>query len=672
MANGTDLGKAYVQIIPSAEGITGRIQNILDPEGQKAGASLGTKIVGFAKKAFVAGAISKVVKDSLYEGGKLQQSIGGIETLFKDSSDKVRDYAKVAFRTVGVSANEYMENVTSFSASLLQSLGGDTEKAADIANMAMIDMGDNANKMGSSMESIQNAYQGFAKQNYTMLDNLKLGYGGTKGEMERLLEDATKLSGIEYNIENLSDVYEAIHVIQEELDITGTTAKEASITLTGSVSAMKAAFTDLMGNIAIGENVGESLRNLGETVSTFIFGNLLPMLWNIVKAIPQVVIGLFTEFIPGFIQGGIEAVKSLGLGFENGLPEFKEKLGEVWENVKTFFTEKLPEFLERGKEFIVNIATGFFENLPEWVDKLTEFIKKTIDYLVENLPEFIKKGGEFVVNLITGFVEKIPEFVTKLGEFLGKVIAYLGENLPKFVLKGGEIILHLIKGLVSYIPKVILTLGGLTLKMIGKLLESIPKFLKAGADFILSLIKGILSGVGNLLSNAGKVAHQVLDSFSSVFKGIYQIGKELINGLWEGISSAVGWVVDKVKGVGRTIANGFKSVLGIHSPSTVFADFGKNINLGLAQGIEDNLRPISNAMDKMQDETIRDFDTDVMYNVGSSYKSGANSKSLPFKNAELNKKPLKLNLLLGGKNFKAFVEDISDVQNKNIELELAY
>lgn len=672
MANGTDLGKAYVQIIPSAEGITGRIQNILDPEGQKAGASMGGKIVGFAKKAFIAGAIGKVVKDSLYEGGKLQQSIGGIETLFKDNSDKVRENASQAFRTVGVSANEYMENVTSFSASLLQSLGGDTGKAADVANMAMIDMGDNANKMGTSMESIQNAYQGFAKQNYTMLDNLKLGYSGTKQEMERLLSDAEKLTGVKYDINNLSDVYEAIHAVQEELGITGTTATEASATLTGSFAAMGAAFKDLLGNIALGENVAESLHNLGETVGTFVFENLIPMLGNIVMSIPTLVLGFFTEFMPAMLEKGGELISNLATGIIEGWPEFKEKLDQVWENVKTFFTEKLPEFLEKGKEFIVNIATGFFENLPEWIDKLTEFIKQTVDYLVENLPEFIKKGGEFVVNLVTGFVEKIPEFVTKLGEFIGKAVAYLGENLPKFVLKGGEIILHLIKGLVSYIPKVILTLGELTLKMIGKLLESIPKFLKAGVDFLANLLKGILSGVAGLLSNVGNIAKQVLDTIKAAFTGIIQIGKDLIKGLWEGISSMATWVVDKVKGIGKSIIGGFKSVLGIKSPSTVFADFGKNINLGLAQGIEDNLRPISNAMDKMQDETIRDFDTDVMYNVGSSYKSGANSNSLPFSNPEAKKKPLELNLILAGKNFKAFVEDISDVQNKKIELELAY
>lgn len=672
MATGTDLGKAYVQIIPSAEGITGKIQNILDPEGESAGSNFGKKIVGFAKKALVAGAIGKVVKDSLAEGAKLQQSIGGIETLFKKSADKVRDYARVAFKTVGVSANEYMENVTSFSAGLIASVSGDTDKAAEIANMAMIDMADNANKMGSSMESIQNAYQGFAKQNYTMLDNLKLGYGGTQDEMKRLLADAEKISGVKYDIGNLSDVYEAIHVIQQELDITGTTAKEAGETLSGSAAAMKAAFTDLMGNIAIGENVGESLRNLGETISTFILDNLIPMLWNIVKAIPQLIVGIFTEFAPGLIEGGKNAIANFKKGIEEGFPGLREKLENLWENTKTFFTETLPEMNERGKEIYNNLAKGFMEKVPEWMSKLEDFTKKTMKYLLDKLPEWIKKGGEFVINLVTGLVNQIPDFITKLGEFLGNAIKYIGEKLPEWIKKGGEMVVSLIKGIFEYLPKLLLGIGELVVKLLGKLLEALPKLLEAGAKFIWSLLKGIVSAIPGILKAVGELALSILKAIGSVFTGIVQIGKDLISGLWKGISSAAGWVVDKVKGIGKSIIGGFKSVLGIHSPSTVFADFGKNINLGLAQGIEDNLRPISNAMDKMQDETIRDFDTDVMYNVGSSYKSGVNSNSLSFSNHEVKRKPLELNLVLAGKNFKAFVEDISDVQNKKIELELAY
>ena len=234
----TQLGKAYVQIIPSANGISGMIQKEMGGEvasaGTSAGQSLGSNLVGTFKKIVAAAGIGKALSATLNEGAALQQSLGGVETLFKDSADKVKGFANEAYKTTGLSANAYMENVTGFSASLLQSLGGDTDKAAETANMAMIDMSDNANKMGTSMESIQLAYQGFAKQNYTMLDNLKLGYGGTKQEMQRLLADAEKLTGVKYDINNLSDVYSAIHAIQENLDITGTTAREAATTFTGS------------------------------------------------------------------------------------------------------------------------------------------------------------------------------------------------------------------------------------------------------------------------------------------------------------------------------------------------------------------------------------------------------------------------------------------------------
>ncbi len=281
----TELGKAYVQIIPSASGIKGRLAGIMNPEasaagdsaGRVAGSSLGSAI----KKAIVATGIGTALKSALMEGAALQQSLGGVETLFKDSADKVIANARNAYKTAGMSANNYMETVTSFSASLLQGLAGDTDKAADVADMALTDMSDNANKMGTSMELIQNAYQGFAKQNYTMLDNLKLGYGGTKTEMERLLAHAQKLTGVKYDINNLSDVYEAIHEIQEEMGIYGTTLLEASTTFTGSMASMKAALSDFMANLSLGEDIRPSMEALISSTATFLFDNLFPMVGNI-------------------------------------------------------------------------------------------------------------------------------------------------------------------------------------------------------------------------------------------------------------------------------------------------------------------------------------------------------------------------------------------------------
>ena len=273
-SKGIELAKAYVQIVPSMEGLQGQLAKLFPDgvggeQGGKMGKNLGKSLLAAFGAYKVADKLGDVIKSAFSEGAALEQSIGGIETLFKSSAGKVEQYASDAFKTAGVSANEYMENVTSFSASLISSLGGDTAKAAEAAHTAMVDMSDNANKMGTNIADIQNAYQGFAKQNYTMLDNLKLGYGGTKTEMERLLADAEKISGIKYNIDNLADVYAAVHVIQGELDITGTTAKEAATTFSGSFGSMKAAAANLLGTLTNGGDTAKALDDLEESAGNF-------------------------------------------------------------------------------------------------------------------------------------------------------------------------------------------------------------------------------------------------------------------------------------------------------------------------------------------------------------------------------------------------------------------
>lgn len=327
MAEGTKLADAYVQIIPISEGITSKIKELfkdLPDEGDSAGEKTGESFAAKLKKAIAAAgvgaAISKVVTSAFTEGAALEQSLGGVETLFKKHADIVKKNAQDAYKTAGVSANEYMENVTSFSASLLSSLGGDTQKAANVAHTAMVDMSDNANKFGSDMQSIQNAYQGFAKQNYTMLDNLKLGYGGTKSEMERLLQDAQKFSGVEYNIDNLSDVYNAIHTIQQNLDITGTTAKEASTTFSGSFASMKAAAKNFLGVLTAGGDADKAFSDLLGSADTF-FDNVKRLAKSFLSQSVQVFdtavgqlfekMGVDAENIEGVIEGVHNALKSI-------------------------------------------------------------------------------------------------------------------------------------------------------------------------------------------------------------------------------------------------------------------------------------------------------------------------------------------------------------------------
>lgn len=399
----TELGKAYVQIIPSAKGISGMIQKELGGEvasaGVSAGESLGSKMMGAVSGIIAAAGIGKAIGASINEGAALQQSLGGIETLFKDSADKVKGFANEAYKTTGLSANAYMENVTGFSASLLQSLGGDTDKAAETANMAMIDMSDNANKMGTSMESIQLAYQGFAKQNYTMLDNLKLGYGGTKQEMQRLLADAEKLTGVKYDINNLSDVYSAIHAIQGKLDITGTTAKEASSTFTGSFEAMKSAAQNVLGKLSIGENVTPALESLLETTRTFLFANFFPMIGNILSGLGVV------------LAEGLKSLASQLFGETFGNAVF-DQVGRVTGIFQTFFDMIFGSMDRQGNIDILN-TLGFSDEAATQIVNIGENIRTTFENIGTIIGNVIGFVGDFVGDLLG--IEGGEQGVTLLG-----------------------------------------------------------------------------------------------------------------------------------------------------------------------------------------------------------------------------------------------------------------
>lgn len=440
MPDGIELAKAYVQIVPSAEGIQGKITEALGGEpaaaGDAAGQSLGAQLVGTLKKVIVAAGIGKIISDSINMGGALQQSLGGVETLFKDSADTVKEYAAQAYRTAGLSANDYMEQTTSFAASLLSSVSQDTNAAAQLANMAMVDMADNANKMGTDMQDIQNAYQGFAKQNYTMLDNLKLGYGGTQAEMQRLLNDATKISGVKYDLGNLADMYSAIHIIQQEMDITGTTAKEAATTLTGSFAAMKAAAENVMGNWSTGADLTEPLQALADTAQTFLVGNLLPMIGNVLAGIPELVYTL----VPEILQSGTQLVTSLAEGFTQGIPDFlSNALPQLLQ-----FTEELRAnagvFVDAGLNLITQLLNGLIAGLPDLIAYVPDIIINICGVINDNMPKILAQGVSIIVQLIAGLVQTVPSLLANWKKILEAVLSVISAinwlNIGKTILTG--------------------------------------------------------------------------------------------------------------------------------------------------------------------------------------------------------------------------------------------
>lgn len=440
MADGIELGKAYVQIVPSAQGIKSALTEMFDEEteglGEQTGQSIGQELIGTLKKVIAAAGIGKIISDSINMGGALQQSLGGVETLFKDSADTVKEYAAQAYRTVGLSANDYMEQTTSFAASLLSSVSQDTDAAAQLANMAMVDMADNANKMGTDMQDIQNAYQGFAKQNYTMLDNLKLGYGGTQAEMQRLLNNATKISGVKYDLGNLADMYSAIHIIQQEMDITGTTAKEAATTLTGSFAAMKAAAENVMGNWSTGADLTEPLQALADTAQTFLVDNLLPMIGNVLAGIPEIVYSL----VPELLQTGTELLSSLAQGFTQGIPDFlSNALPQLLQ-----FTEELRAnagvFVDAGLNLITQLLNGLIAGLPDLIAYVPDIIINICGVINDNMPKILAQGVSIIVQLIAGLVQTVPSLLANWKKILEAVLSVISAinwlNIGKTILTG--------------------------------------------------------------------------------------------------------------------------------------------------------------------------------------------------------------------------------------------
>lgn len=551
----TELAKAYVGIIPSAEGITGNLAKVLEPEaesaGEKSGASLGGLLVSTLKGVLATAALGKALTDTLTEGGALEQSLGGVETLFKDNADTVKAYAQNAWQAAGLSANDYMEIVTGFSASLLQGLGGDTATAAEVANMALTDMSDNANKMGTNMQDIQNAYQGFAKQNYTMLDNLKLGYGGTKTEMQRLLADAQKITGVKYDLDNLADVYTAIHVIQGGVDelngglgdvnkglgITGTTAMEASTTLAGSLAAMQASFKNVLGALTLGQDLQPSLDALAQSVVTFLTGNLLPDIWNILSALP----GALVTFIQALAQTLLD-----GFG--------------------TSFSGGFPQIIENGAALVSNLVQGITANAGQMMESAS----------------------------------------VSLSAFLAQVVA----DLPQIITSGGQMLLSLVQGLLAMLPSIIRSAATVIATLLQAIVTHLPEIIAAGFNLVINLVQGIGNASPDIIRAAGDACRTLWDAVKNV--DWVQLGKDIINGLINGIGAMGNALKDAARSIASSALDTIKDFFGIASPSRVMRDeVGRYIPAGLALGIRQNAGDVAQAMDELSDLSTGSLQSNV-------------------------------------------------------------
>ena len=605
--NGTTIAKAYVQIMPSAQGIKANLTKAMGGDvaaaGTSAGQSFGSKMASAIKGVLATAAIGKALTATIAEGADLEQSLGGVKTLFGDAADIVIANAQNAYKTTQLSANDYMENITGFSAHLLQSMGGDTEAAAALADTAMRDMADNANKMGTDMGYIQETYQSLARGNYEMLDNLKLGYGGTQAEMARLINDSGVLGDtMEATANNVNSIgfdkfIEAIHVIQERMGLAGTATEEAETTITGSLNAMKASFANVLGNLTLGQDIGPSLNALAQTVTTFLTANLLPAVWNILSALPgalvtfvstlgpQLAAGLatfvpqvvaditaaapqmltaaqalvtgfataVTTQLPTLLQNGVQLVQQLVNGAVQALPGIMTVAGQIVNQIGTSIISASGQILTAGTQILTILIEGISASAPMMMTTVSSVFSNFITTLSTVLPQVAQAGMSLMHELGSGFAQGIPEFLAQALPLLLQFTETLRANFGQFVSAGLEMITGLAQGLIAALPTLIAYVPKIVSNIAGLINDNAPKLLATGLNLLGMLAQGILQAIPALIANLPQIVQAIADVFTA-FNWL-ALGGNIIQLLQTGITGMVGAVQSAATSIFNAIKN---------------------------------------------------------------------------------------------------------------------
>lgn len=613
------IAEAYVQIIPTTDGIANGISESLGDEGTRGGKSFFQGFLGGAVKLLAAAGVGKIIKNALDEGGAIQQSFGGLETIYGDAAEGAKAYAREA-AAAGISMNDYAEQAVSFGAALKQAYSGDTTKAMEAANTALLDMADNSAKMGTDMGMIQSAYQGFARQNYTMLDNLKLGYGGTKQEMERLLKDAQEISGVEYNIDNLGDVYDAIHVIQEDLGLTGVAAAEAKTTFTGSFNAMKVSAKNFLADLALGNDISASLSTLTDSIVTFA-SNVIPMITNIIGAAPQAIVQLLTGLGPVLLSAGMDAIMNLGQGLAAAIPGLISSIASMIPSIVSGFATMAPKLISVGADIIKALAQGLLASAPSLIAALPGIITDVATGLTSSIDVIVQAG----VELFMGLVQALPQIAAALIAAAPDIVNALITGLMSLdgTLSSAAVTLWstIVTGLQSIAGPLVAAAKTGIQNAISAVKSAASNALAAAKAVAESIVSGIKSGVSNAVAAAKQIGSGIVGAVSSFVGQLVSAGRNLIMGLVEGIKAAVGSAIAAAKGAVGAVVHAAKSALGIASPSKVFEEIGEFITLGLAEGITEDTKPVTDAIDNVAAMTTAGMENALAVNAALGVSS---------------------------------------------------
>ena len=586
---------------------TSRLGDIIKGNLISQGIMSGIKAVGSAISS-IGSAFINVGKQAVQSYAQYEQLVGGVDTLFGEASQKVQEYANNAYKTSGMSANQYMETVTSFSASLISSLDGDTAKASEVANRAIIDMSDNANKMGTDISMIQNAYQGFAKQNYTMLDNLKLGYGGNKTEMERLIADASKMTEVQEKLGitvaegdmSFANIANAISVVQANMGLMGTTALEASGTISGSTGSMKSAWQNLVTGIA---DDNANFEVLVDNLVTSIVGkdgeggfitNMLPRIQTALNGIVKMVVSLTDTLLPQIVVIGTDLIT----------------------NLVASINDNLPALLSSAEIILNTLINGIFSLLPTLIPVAISLIETLVSSILENLPMILDAGIQMLVALAQGIAFMLPDLIPLAINAVLNLVETLLDNIDLIIDAGMMLIMSLADGLLNALPSLIDKIPVIIDKSIMALTNNAPKLIEMGIELTVKLATGLIKAIPQLIAKIPQIISSLVSGFTKYKSKLGEVGTNLIKGLWNGIEDAGAWLRDKISGFFGGVVDSIKDFFGIHSPSTLFKnEIGKNLALGVGEGFSDTMADVTA---DMQGAIPTEFDTSVNMSGNSS------------------------------------------------------
>ena len=637
-----DAEREMDDVADSADDMGEEIDDAADAADKSKGKfeSLGSVLKGIGAAmgavAVAAGAAAvKLGKEVIDAYADYEQLVGGVDTLFKESSQELQKYAANAYKTAGMSANDYMETVTSFSASLIQSLGGDTEAAVKYADMAITDMSDNANKMGTDISLIQNAYQGFAKQNYTMLDNLKLGYGGTKTEMERLLADAQAISGIEYDISSYADVVEAIHVIQDSMGIAGATAAEAENTISGSINSLEAALQNLLVGFGNADADMELLcQNMVDALQTVI-KNVTPVVENMVKVLPTVtgalleavsdllpvllntVTDLFSQLLntiltllpqlipaaveavmtivqalidnlPLLVDAAVQLVMALVAGIGSALPQLIPAAVQAVITIVEGLIANLPLILDAALQLITGLAEGLLSAVPVLIEALPSIITAIIEFILGAIPQIIEAGIQLLTSLVAALPDIIVAVVAAIPLIIDGIITAVLDSIPLLIQAGIDLLIALVQALPQIITTIVAAIPQIIASVVEAIIGSIPQIIQAGVELLVSLIANLPTIIVEIVKAVPQIITGLVSALGQGVSQLAQVGGNLVRGLWQGIQSLAGWLWNKVSAWVSSIWDGICDFFGIASPSKEMGWVGEMLVEGLAGSINAN------------------------------------------------------------------------------------